>query len=73
MHAHTDKPCKHDLKVCTDCGNVYCAKCSKEWFKEQKFYYSYQPYTYVGTGTPPTITYYGYTAGTYTAPHIHTQ
>lgn len=33
VHNHTEEPCKHDLKVCTLCGVVYCAKCNEEWHK----------------------------------------
>lgn len=42
-HKHTEKTCKHLLAVCADCGDVYCSKCNREWFKER--YYSY-PLTY---------------------------
>jgi hypothetical protein len=71
MHSHTDKPCKHDLKVCTDCGNVYCAKCNKEWFKNG-YSFTYQPYV-ITSGTSV------YSAGsdtitptiTWTDPHTH--
>ena len=55
MHNHTDKPCKHDLKVCTECGDVYCSKCKREWFKERGS--TWYTYPYSGTVTQPyTIT-----------------
>jgi hypothetical protein len=66
MHIHNDGSCKHDLKVCADCGNVYCSKCSKEWFKDRNVSYSYIPYT--ATNTYPTVTWQAET-GT----HVHTQ
>lgn len=54
MHEHNDEICIHDLKICAVCGNVYCAKCNKEWFKEQ---WTYTPYTIPYTYYPPYITY----------------
>jgi hypothetical protein len=74
MHKHTDGTCKHDLKVCTDCGNVYCSKCNREWFKEQYAYqYATYPYIpYVGTANPPTITWTDITSGDPVQPtHTH--
>ena len=67
MHAHIDKPCGHDLKECTECGNVYCYKCNKEWYKNQGVTYSTYPYTTTGgvfysEPFPPTTT-----------AHFHTQ
>jgi len=65
MHAHTDKPCKHDLKECTECGNVYCYKCNKEWYKNQGVTYYTYPYTIDGVfysePFPPTTTAHSHT------------
>ena len=69
MHIHNDGTCKHDLRVCADCGNVYCSKCGREWFKEQ-FSYIYGT-SYVGTANPPTITWTDNT-GDYAAKPTHT-
>ena len=51
MHKHTDKPCKHDLKVCSHCGDVFCTKCNKEWFKEKGYGCSWYPMTYTVSGS----------------------
>jgi hypothetical protein len=40
-HIHTDEPCKHDLRLCTHCGDVYCAKCNKEWRKPLEYSLTY--------------------------------
>lgn len=29
MHQHDH--CQHELKLCNQCGIVYCVKCGKEW------------------------------------------
>jgi hypothetical protein len=66
MHEHTDKPCKHDLKECTECGNVYCSKCSQEWLKEKNGIYTIPaswPYSVTG------ITFT--TADSVNTPHTH--
>lgn len=32
MHEHIEpKKCKHELKYCVKCDEVYCEKCKKEW------------------------------------------
>lgn len=56
MHEHTEKTCRHELKVCADCGDVYCSKCKREWYKEQ-WKYSYAPTRYVGISNPNTVTW----------------
>lgn len=57
MHKHVVKTCKHELQVCAECGNVYCLKCNKEWFKEQ---YTTTPWYVYGTNTVyPTFTVSG--------------
>jgi hypothetical protein len=78
MHNHTEKTCKHDLRVCADCGNVYCVKCNREWFKERYYTYPYTVY-YGNAYTNPsygTITVSGtnITDGDAVQPtHTHTQ
>lgn len=64
IHAHTHQECKHELKVCVECGNVYCTKCFKTWYKEQYTYTYGTTYVSAGTGDTPNITY--------TASHAHT-
>lgn len=52
MHKHAVRTCKHELQICAECGDVYCLKCNKEWYKERT--YSLNPYIYpytVTTGT----------------------
>jgi hypothetical protein len=49
-HVHTDEPCKHDLRLCTHCGDVYCAKCQKEWRKSLTYELTTgSTFTYVST------------------------
>lgn len=69
MHKHNDKPCKHELKECAECGNVYCQKCNKEWHKDRYQPYIYYPYS---TSTFPitTVTYSASSSGN--SPHVHT-
>ncbi len=66
IHIHTDADCQHDLKVCATCGNVYCSKCGKEWYREQRIStptFTWQPVI------PMTVGSYDDTNGTY---HLHT-
>jgi hypothetical protein len=70
MHIHTNNDCQHDLRVCATCGDAYCTKCGKTWFREQ---FSCPPnYPYIYYGQPYTITTdtktYGDTSRTY---HAH--
>ena len=65
MHEHNDKSCKHELKECAECGNVYCAKCEREWYKTSGWRYTFAPQiSYDATGTVPwtTVSY---------SPHTH--
>jgi hypothetical protein len=59
MHNHTEKTCKHELRVCAECGDVYCLKCNKEWYKEKKsFDWGVYPYI-VNSEEPTAISTYG--------------
>lgn len=45
MHKHAVRTCKHEPKICAECGDVYCLKCNKEWYKEKNYAYFAVPYT----------------------------
>ena len=49
MHNHTDKVCKHILKECKECGNIYCTKCNKEWYR------NYYPNTWYYSGNTTSV------------------
>lgn len=43
MHEHIEpKKCKHELKYCAKCDEVYCEKCGEQWSKP------FIPNTFVG-------------------------
>lgn len=40
MHEHIEpKKCKHELKYCVKCDQVYCEKCKEEWSKQSNTNY----------------------------------
>lgn len=56
--SHYHSHCSHDLKYCSHCDIVYCAKCGREW-GQQHYHYTYTtPVTWTWTynGVPYTVT-----------------
>lgn len=72
MREYTDKPCKHDLKVCATCGNIYCENCGREWREIEKVDTVFNPDGSV-TFSSPSIARQGFVTGTIDLPHIHNQ
>ena len=48
-HESCERRCEHEVKHCSHCGVVYCAKCDKEWF-ENNISYNVVPWSSWKTG-----------------------